>query len=595
MRDALLHRGPDAQGLWQSSDCRVGLAHTRLAILDLSDAGAQPMICTQSGAVLVYNGEIYNYLELREYLEAHGVSEWHGNSDTEVLLKLLVREGLDALNLVDGMFAFGFYQPASESLWLGRDHLGEKPLYYALRNNLVLGFASETRALVRAGLGGREYDLKGLAHLMRKGSISPPHTHYADIRMLRPGHAITISLESGDWNEVAYWEHPYRTRSCTQPGTLPTSDELKNLESVIQESFRRRMRADVPVGAFLSGGVDSSFVCARLLDAGIADLHTFTVVMPGQPGDESVQAREISKVLGTTHREIPLELGNSLEWLEQSLDAMDVPSVDGPNTWLVSRAVASAGFKVACSGLGGDELFYGYPSFGLASKLKTALPWLSNLAPLSKGLANFISEYVRHPKLGRIIGALGEGSDWAALWLMRRGIFTEAELTDFLSEPTPSEAEANARKSVHEGDDILRQTSGLELQLYMHDQLLRDTDAMSMSHALEVRVPLISRLIVEETAKFSVSWFTAGSAKWFLKEWLARDGLEGFFDRPKQGFTLNWPEIWRHYLESHSISRSSGLKVSGLEAEHKNFIEGRHHYARSFCLEMAARQPLMDS
>ena len=209
MQRALRHRGPDAEDLWIDNKVRFGFAHTRLSILDLSPTGSQPMVCPQTGAALTFNGEIYNYLELRERLETKGIRRWKGSSDTpEVLFELLKLEGLDGLNLIDGMFAFAFYNPADESLILARDHIGEKQLYYSLSGRKITGFASETQALQEAGLGGTKADQRGIALLLRKGSIPPPLTHFEDIRALRPGAMIKVDLNTGSWDEKTLLASP---------------------------------------------------------------------------------------------------------------------------------------------------------------------------------------------------------------------------------------------------------------------------------------------------------------------------------------------------------------------------------------------------
>ena len=358
LRSSLRHRGPDASGVWTSDDGRMGLAHTRLSIIDLSPTGAQPMHSMDGRYHLVFNGEIYNYIELRHELEASG-HMFVGTSDTEVLLHLFVERGPECLEELDGMFAFGIYDSVERSLYCGRDALGEKPFYYT-RQSGQFAFASETRALVRASLASSEPDLQGIAYLLRQGSIPPPFTHLRDVRFLEPAHWMRVDCDGRIDIHRRYWKIPFAPE---REALRDRNEALILVRQSLKEAVSRRARADVPVAAFLSGGVDSAAVCAFLVEAGISDLQTFTVALPGQPLDESRRARLTALRLGTKHTEIPLELDTHSNWLEDALDAMDVPSTDGPNTWLVSRAVAQAGIKVACSGVGGDELFFGYPSF----------------------------------------------------------------------------------------------------------------------------------------------------------------------------------------------------------------------------------------
>ena len=427
---------------------------------------------------------------------------------------------------------------------------------------------------------------------MSQGSIPPPYTHIKDIKFLKPGHLLEINTKTNVVSERCYWKHPFQ-KPWEKGGFSEEEEGAQRLESAIRKSFKRRLRSDVPVGAFLSGGIDSTYVCSRLLQAGASALHTFTVGIPGQRGDESIYAREISKRLGTTHHEVMIDLENDKDWLSQALEDMDVPSINGPNTWLVSRAVAREGFKVACSGVGGDELFYGYPSFALAEKTS----WFTHpfsafcLNPFAKLLASILRGKMPDPKFYRIIDAGRRGFTVASLWLAKRAIFSEKEIFAFLSEILLAgvEEDGNYERVRTLTNPLpersLREVSTLEQRVYLHDQLLRDTDAMSMANSLEVRLPLISKDIIETIAKVSPSWLWKNGPKWVLKDWLSQNGFANFFDRPKQGFTLNWSTILPAHLKNNPPKWNSiAFDVDRVNKELDFFLSGKHHHSRVFTL-----------
>lgn len=559
MRDQLKHRGPDGDRIWIAPHKRAGLVHTRLSIVDLHDTGAQPMVSADGRYEMVFNGEIYNYLELRRELEAKG-HQFRGTSDSEVLLQLFAEQGMRCLNLLDGMFAFAVYDTQHHQLWLARDPLGEKPLYVTERDGLF-AFASEVRALVAAGVASAEPDLEGIGYLLRQGSVPPPYTHLRDVRFLRPAQWHHVDSTGRRSHSQRYWSVPFVAEDKALADGM---EALERLRATLHSSVSLRGRADVPVGAFLSGGVDSSAVCAVLVDAGFTNLRTFTVTLPGHSSDECKQARAIAAHLGIEHTEIPLAAHTGGQWLEQALLDMDVPSIDGPNTWLVSKAVHDAGMKVACSGIGGDELFFGYPSFNIVPH------WLKHVRPLSRipGIQQLSASIaLKMPAIhrwSRMLDALVAGGSLAALWFAKRGLFSAAELRELLTDAVNLKVDAR--------DPILRleqlgcptdlsperQVSFYELRVYLHDQLLRDTDAMSMAHSLEVRAPLIARPLVELVAGLAATVQFPCMGKSLLRRAVA-DRIPDALLGKKQGFTLDWKT-----LTESRVNRSSERALSGL-------------------------------
>jgi asparagine synthase (glutamine-hydrolysing) len=589
-RVALAHRGPDADGIWMDPAGCIGLAHTRLAIVDLSPTGAQPMRSRDGRYVTVFNGEIYNHEELRQSLRRRGAN-FRGTSDTEVLLELYAERGERALNELDGMFAFAIWDTRDRALFLARDALGEKPLYVLSRDGRC-AFASEVRALLAAGISSGSLDLTGLGLFLRQGSIAAPYTHIQDIELLPPGSWRRIAA-SGEVTERTYWRfHPV-------PESLALTDRNEAVERVrdaLRRSAKRRLRADVPVGSFLSGGLDSALVTALLVEAGAQHLQTFTVTQPGQAFDEAAPAREVAAFLGTRHTEIPLELDARHDWLDQALDAMDVPSNDGPNTWLVARAARQAGLKVATSGLGGDELFFGYPSFLAVRRAALYTRWLSPLGHVRGAARALMPRLPAPPRVGRALDAALSGASVAALYFAKRGLFAERELRELLSEATWQVSRVIDPIARLEGLgcppglSIERQVSFYELNVYMRDQLLRDTDVMSMAHGLEVRVPIIARDVVDIVGGLSTSVLWGERPKALLRSVLAPLLPSAEHKHPKLGFALNWKQILRDRPLPPDPTLGGVLRPGAWETQRDLLATGRAGFARVFVLEVLRRK-----
>lgn len=480
MSAALAHRGPDGAGEFFSSCGRVALAHRRLAILDIGDSGAQPMVGTQ-GHSLVFNGEVYNHAELR------GDACLGSTGDAATLLHLLARDGERALPKLNGMFAFACNSPDG-SVLLARDTFGQKPLYYAQKDG-VFAFASETRALVAGGFAGETPDPVALGSLAQKGSVPGEHTHLAEVRALPPGSWLRVKADGK-------LDGPHDFGAIDWKPCVGRFDEAaETLGPLLQKAAQRTLLSDVPLCAFLSGGIDSTVVCALLLAAGARDLRTFCVSVPGTVFDEAGFASRAAAFLGTKHTSIVLSEREGRALVAEAEQRRDVPGIDGANTYIVAKAVRDAGFKVALSGLGGDELFGGYPSFadarkwaGLALRLGK-VPGARLLTRLG-GLGG---------KLSRIARAAKGGLDAASLYCARRSL-SPAYLAKRALPWVPS-----ARAHVSEYDypaDVRARAQGeivdagnralnFEQRIYLHDQLLRDNDQMGMAVGLEIRAPLL--------------------------------------------------------------------------------------------------------
>lgn len=504
---ALRHRGPDGEGVWRDAGGRAGLVHTRLAILDLSESGAQPMgqdaigggqmehsrVSRQPARFwIVFNGEIFNFRELRSELESEGET-FHGQSDTEVLLRLLVREGKAALPKLAGMFAFAFYDRESGRGLLVRDAFGIKPLYYAEPDGGV-AFASEVTAL-RLLMPAAETAAAALRDTLLWGSVPEPATLQNGIRALPAGCVL-------EWNgataEVERW-HDLRFGKVPAP-----ADPVAATRAALIESIQRHLVSDVPVGIFLSGGVDSTAVLAlaREVLGRSADLRTFSIGFDDPAYDESSIARRTAQHFGTRHTEWRMTPEEGRAEIAAYLAAMDQPTIDGFNTWCVSKLARREGMKVVLSGLGGDEVFAGYGSFRHVPRLLRLHHSLSVLRPLVGAILGLTPVGSRWRRLAAFLS--GPGTALAAFHV-QRGIFTEAEARKLArsltgSDPGPAEWALDDLP-----EDLADVVSFLELTRYMRNQLLRDSDVFSMAHGLELRVPFVDNRLFHALAAIPAS------------------------------------------------------------------------------------------
>lgn len=505
LRDAMLSRGPDGSGSFVDANRRVGLAHRRLSIIDLSDAGAQPMASADGTRVVVFNGEIYNHSELRCELEASG-HRFRSSSDTEVLLALFERDGDRMFSRLRGMYAFALWDARRRALLVARDPHGIKPLYVA-DDGRTLRFASQVKALL-AGDVSRERDLGGLAGFYVFGSVPEPLTSYRGIRAIEAGchqwfdergarplarHFRLSELYAGDVRD---------TGAHQDPRELPD-----RVAAALADSVRHHLVADVPVGAFLSAGIDSTALVAMMRDLEVREVRTLTLgfeALRGTDADEVPLAETMARRYETNHTSVILGPRDLTCARDAYLDAMDQPSIDGFNGWLVSRAAHEAGLKVALSGLGADELFGGYPSFQDVPR------WVARMAPL--GELRKVGRFAAHafdvvgaarlglpPKLGSV---LEYGGTYPGAYLLRRGLFMPHELPALMGKEAAAHGLERlaplARVEATMGAESMSafaRVSLLESSLYMRNQLLRDADWASMAHSLEVRVPYVDAVL----------------------------------------------------------------------------------------------------
>ena len=497
VRDAMAHRGPDGEGLWVSDDRRVGLAHRRLSIIDLSAGGAQPMASADRKLRITFNGEIYNHGELRSGLAAKGC-QFRSTSDTEVLLHLYRERGPDMVHALRGMFAFAIWDETSQALFLARDPFGVKPLYYA-DDGRTFRFASQVKALLAGGSVDTAPCAAGLVGFYLWGSVPEPHTLHRGIRPLASG--ATLSVQRGKAPvKRRYFSISSELMHADQPVSATAGERREELHAALADSVRAHMVADVPVGVFLSSGLDSSTIAALATEVESSRIESLTLgfkEFEGTDRDEVPMARLVAEHYGIGHTVGMVgkeDLGDELERLRA---AMDQPSIDGVNTFFVSRAASRAGMKVALSGLGGDEMFGGYSSFREIPRLVSVVGGVPGLGTLGRSFRIVSSPLLRRFTSPKYAGLLEYGGSYGGAYLLRRGLFMPWELPSVMDPDM-------ARLGWEELQPVMRldrrasaiqtpyaKVAAMELRMYMRNQLLRDADWAGMAWSLEIRVPLV--------------------------------------------------------------------------------------------------------
>ncbi|MBI2095847.1 MAG: asparagine synthase (glutamine-hydrolyzing) [Candidatus Omnitrophica bacterium] len=537
VRDFMARRGPDGSGEWFSEDGRVALGHRRLAIIDLSPGGAQPMASPDGKLAISFNGEIYNYRELRGRLEKKG-RVFGSQSDTEVLLHLYAEEGTAMLGSLRGMFAFALWDGEKKLLFLARDPYGIKPLYYA-DDGWTVRVASQVKALLAGGRVSQEKDAAGAVGFFLWGSVPEPHTLYQEIRQVPAGSLVVVD-EAGV-NSPRTYLSVEGALGGPPSGGFDRARFDETARAALTDSVAHHFVADVPVGIFLSGGLDSGALTALATQAGQRNVRTVTLGFEEYQGsvrDERPWARAIAGRYGTDHKEYILSAGEFRRELPSVLDAMDQPSIDGVNTYFVSKAAAQTGLKVALSGLGGDELFGGYPSFWKIPRLVRFTKPFSFL-PFAGDLFRILP--VPHPKLS---GLLKYGADAPGAYFLVRGLFMPWELGAVLDRDLAREGlrRLEPRRSVREGlpfkaKATWRHVAALEARFYLRNQLLRDADWAGMAHSLEIRTPFVDAEALKVLAPaLDPRFFPEGKA--FLARLAGPQFPAEAARKPKTGFTV---------------------------------------------------------
>lgn len=538
MIDTLKHRGPDDSGVWISPKDGIALGHTRLSIIDLSECGHQPMASACGRYQVVFNGEIYNHQELRCELSEQGHT-FRGHSDTEVLLAAIVQWGVaGALPRFVGMFAFALWDDRDRRLTLVRDRLGIKPLYYGWVRGVFV-FGSELKALRQCSEFGGEIDRSALALLLQHNYIPAPWSIYQDIRKLPPGTWLEVSLD-GCREPVAFWDlSEVVDRGTADPFGGTEEEALAELDRLLRDAVRLRMIADVPLGAFLSGGIDSSLVVALMQQQSSRPVKTFTIGFSEAEYDEARYAREVARHLGTEHTEYYVSPREAMEVIPRLPEMFDEPFADSSQipTFLVSQ-LARRHVTVSLSGDGGDELFGGYNRYfhidGIWRKINAVPAALRLPAVRAMEFAIRAAPERLARKLDWRLERLKTATPGEAY--TRHNIhWPDSHARVVGAQPVP--VLATQPEKWPRGIPHIAQWMFADTVSYLPDDILVKVDRASMSVALEARVPLIDHRVVEFAWRLPLAWkIRGGTGKWPLRSLLARYVPRELFERPKMGF-----------------------------------------------------------
>ena len=520
---SIRHRGPDGEGTWLSSDQRCWLGHTRLAIQDLSVAGAQPISSSCGRITLVFNGEIYNHLDLRASLL---LSFWRGHSDSETLVEGLAQEGHLFLTKLRGMFAFAAYDNQSNELILARDPLGIKPLYLLPRPD-CLAFASEKRALA----SNQQLNPQLVSQVLAFGhSITP--ARLPNLSSL-PAHPVSLPAgtllrisQCGQIHASYFWRFQSDSHFNYTPCSSPIASNLRHASTLLRELIElvvsQHLLADVPVACFLSSGLDSGILAALASRQRDDPISTFTVALPGSPQDEGFWAAQMANHCSSNHHELRIDEEQALLWVESALSALDTPTADAINTFIISKSVSRHGIKVALSGLGADEIFGGYPTHRV-------IPLLRSIAFIPKALRINLLR-ILSPRIARKVQDVEHWDDW----------YLSLSLRCWASNADLRSAGANPFQWPGSPPHVTLDTWGMctwaELYGYTEPMLLRDSDAMSMACGLEIRVPFLDQRIVEFALSTARRFQRPG--KFLLRSACSDLFPTGYLNRTKQGFGL---------------------------------------------------------
>ncbi len=554
IQTALQHRGPDDSGIYISTSAQTALTHTRLAILDLSSAGHQPMSTPDGRYWITFNGEIYNFQQLRRHLISQG-EQFHSQTDTEVILKLYQRMGSDCVEHLRGMFAFAIWDDWEKICFLARDPLGIKPLYY-WQSGSTLVFASELRAILASGLPAINLSIEGLYGYLISGSVPEPYTLIEGIHCLAAGHWLY-------WQRDRITKHHYWQINFT-PTIISPLEAQEKVRTALVDSIKHHFVSDVPVGLFLSGGIDSTMILALASQTQNKQLCTYSIAFEEKQWNEGDIAKQAAKEFGAKHTEYKLTASSAKQLLPKFLEAIDQPSVDGFNTFCVSQIAHQNGTKVALSGLGGDELFGGYHSFQKIPHMVTYSKQLQAIPLLATGVGMGLSHWGTSPKIKRLGDFLQQTPSSSAAYRSFRGVFSHAEACAIIHQYLPDQPPLttfipNCRGQTCTIED---EVSFLELSFYMRNQLLRESDVMSMSWGLEVRVPLVDRNLLEAIASipshirlaFGKQLLVAAVPE--IPEWVV--------NRPKKGFSFPFDQWmateWHDYFSNVKTPNNISLK-----------------------------------
>ena len=534
MKDAQDHRGPDFNSTYR--DENIIISHNRLSIIDLDHQSNQPMCSHSEDVVLSYNGELYNYMALKSELKTD--YPFKTQSDTEVIIASYLKWGMSMLDRFDGIFAFALWDKATKKLFLVRDRMGVKPLYFMEYGKSIL-FSSSCNAIIKA-VSEKKFCLNNnsIQEYLNFGTVYTPSTIIDNVKSVEKGHYIHISSESFD--QFKYWE----------PTLQPTVNQLEydqiteKINQLLLQSVEKRLIADVPVGVFLSGGIDSSTIVAAASKVAKNKINTFSVTFDDSTYDESIYSCQIAELYATNHKEIKVDPNALLHNIEDYIKKMDHPTVDGLNSYIISKAVSYENIKVAISGAGSDELFLGYPFYKLASRFEEN-QWVQSFPPFLKKIAgHFIKQMYSDQKGEKMASILNQKFlklDY--YYPFFRKIFSDKELNILCPK-------LNFNSS-HYAFDWYQQNIGqkslwpyysklslLEMECYLQHVLLRDADQMGMANSLEIRVPFLDHQLIEFVLSVPDKYKVGAHQKQLLLDSVSGWLPDEVMDRKKMGFVL---------------------------------------------------------
>lgn len=541
MTDAMSHRGPDASGYFLNEEKTVGLGHRRLSIIDLSEAANQPMFSNSERYVTVFNGEVYNFKEVAKQLDI----STRTSSDTEIIIEAFEKKGVDFVHLLNGMFAIAIYDKLEKKLFLLRDRLGVKPLYYFFNEN-TFAFGSEIKSLLKSEYISQTVQLnkKTISTFLYAGYIPEPFTVYNNINRLPAGSFATF--DSSGIEIKSYWKPEEQVSTQVKSDFTSAKQELKNL---LTSSVRYRMISDVPFGTFLSGGVDSSAVTAIAQNISDKPVKTFSIGFKEAKFNESEYARKVSKHLGTQHHEFIVTENDSIELIDKMMTVYDQPYADSSAlpTMLVSK-LARQHVTMTLSGDGGDELFMGYGAYDWATRLNNPLVKLLR-QPIAFSLSQLGSRYKRG---AQVFNYKSESHKKSHIFSQEQCFFSEDELGDLLKDDFKHEILFKENFNTKRELSAAEEQALFDVKYYLKDDLLTKVDIASMQFSLEARTPFLDYRVVEFALNLSENLKKKnGTAKYLLKEVLYDYVPKEFFNRPKWGFSIplaKWLKTDLHYL-----------------------------------------------
>jgi asparagine synthase (glutamine-hydrolysing) len=523
MRDAMQHGGPDDAGLFLHPQLPLALGHRRLSLIDLSANGHQPMHFEEAGLTIVFNGEIYNFKELRNTLEHYGCT-FKTQSDTEVILKAYAHWGVEAFEYFNGMFAFAIWDEKKQQIILARDHAGIKPLYYYLEEG-CLYFASEIRAFHCSGKKFEE-NPKWKSAFLTFGHLPEPVTTLLKVVPLQKGTALIIDLPSLNTKRHPFFHWKFQNDLKFEEDAIPL------LRDTLREAVSRHLISDAPIGLFLSGGIDSSLLTLLAAEKQTENLHTLSIVFEEAAYSEGYYQQLIINKTGARHQSFLVTKEIFNRYLEDALKAMDQPSIDGINTYFISKYARESGLKAVLSGLGADELFGGYPSFQQQKKMK-----------LVQKIPGSVLKRLKHlpdQRMRKLSYAAFPYS--TAEYLSYRGIFTPhaaSRLLNIGEQEVERDLEKMSQYYPLNGLEDGNRISWLETNFYMQNQLLKDSDFMSMWHGLEIRVPFLDKEVMMMAGHISDALkFNTSLPKYMLVKAFEKELPVEIWKRKKQGFTF---------------------------------------------------------